>query len=256
MPGHTGREQLKIFPIRSRLAGFEQEEQAIQHLAAVLGEPVLRAPTPSMADGLLLCSGGVEEECVNLLRGGASRVMLAGPDHNAYAAGAEVAAWGQREGVPLRLQPLGQRNGVQVRYWLVAQRARNRLKEAVIGLLGGSASWLVASVPQEELLGERFGTGLTHLGWTELLEGIGDDFPFRKAAHADRWTALPRAETVVTQDMRRSLGFSAALEQLVRKRAFSAVALDCFQLVTRLHLTGCLALADLNEAGIPAACEG
>lgn len=256
MTTSLGQEPFQILPLRSRITSFEHEERAVQQLATALGAPVERAAAPSIADGLLLCSGGVEEECVHLLRAGASRVLLAAADQNAYAAGAEVAAWGRREGMPVRLQPLGTHAGPETRSWLKAQRARNHLQDARLGLISGSARWLVASLPAADLLSRRFGVSLVQLDQPELAEGIGEDFPFRKAPEARRWTSMARDAGVSTHDMRRTLGFSAALGQLVRKRGFQAVAVDCFQLIGQLHLSACLALADLSEGGIPAACEG
>ena len=47
-----------------------------------------------------------------------------------------------------------------------------------------------------------------------------------------------------------------ALEVIVKRYQLSAFTLRCFDLLTSVGNTGCLALAKFNAAGIPAACEG
>lgn len=42
----------------------------------------------------------------------------------------------------------------------------------------------------------------------------------------------------------------------MREKKLDAVTLSCFSLIEKLGTTGCLALALLNDEGIPAGCEG
>ncbi|MDY0059538.1 MAG: hypothetical protein RBU45_06985 [Myxococcota bacterium] len=249
-------ERFQAFPLRSHLTSFDHEERAVIELSAVLEAPVERAPVANLADCLLLCSGGVEKEAVRLLQAGAARVILAGEAHNAHAAGAEVVAWARDLGLPVHLQLVSPATGPTLRCWLQAQRALVRLREARLGVLGGSADWLVASLPDPATLTQRFGVSLAAVSWPELAEAIGDDFPFRKAVEAERWTSLPRDAEVSSADMRRALGFTAALGAFARQRGLQAVTLNCFEAIQRLGVTGCLALADLDENGVPSACEG
>jgi L-fucose isomerase-like protein len=46
------------------------------------------------------------------------------------------------------------------------------------------------------------------------------------------------------------------LANLVGKHRLDALTVRCFDLVTDLRTSGCLALAELNDAGITAGCEG
>ena len=47
-----------------------------------------------------------------------------------------------------------------------------------------------------------------------------------------------------------------ALKRLAEKYSLSALTVRCFDLLTTVHTTGCLALAILNAEGIYAGCEG
>jgi L-fucose isomerase-like protein len=46
------------------------------------------------------------------------------------------------------------------------------------------------------------------------------------------------------------------LRRLVADRGLTAITLRCFDLISRYHNTGCLALALLNDEGVMAGCEG
>ena len=46
------------------------------------------------------------------------------------------------------------------------------------------------------------------------------------------------------------------LKEIIAKYSLTGLTLRCFDLLTTVYNTGCLALARLNAEGIPAACEG
>ena len=56
--------------------------------------------------------------------------------------------------------------------------------------------------------------------------------------------------------MRQAAGVFGALADLAAGQRLDAVAVRCFDLVTRRGTSGCLALAELNDRGTVAACEG
>ncbi len=245
----------RVWPLRARRASFEQEQAALAELQTLLGAAVERASTPQAADALLLCSGGVEPDCVRLIQSGASRVLLAGPGNNAFAAGAEVVAYARAAGSFVRLQPLAAGCEAPLQAWLLGQRAVRSLREARIGVLGSCCPWLVGPSPQPGLLAERFGLELVSMSWGELSERLGGDFATRRVGAAQHWSATPRDAVIRTADLRRAMGFSTALTQVARDCRFDALALECFGAIDRYHISGCLALADLIDLGIPAACE-
>jgi len=61
---------------------------------------------------------------------------------------------------------------------------------------------------------------------------------------------------ITDDDMAGSLRIYAALRQIVAKYRLDGLTLRCFDLLSALGNTGCLALAILNSEGIIAACEG
>ncbi len=61
---------------------------------------------------------------------------------------------------------------------------------------------------------------------------------------------------VVDPGMKGAEAIYARLKELVKKYDLQGVTLRCFDLLTTVKNTGCIALSKLNDEGIPAACEG
>ena len=63
-------------------------------------------------------------------------------------------------------------------------------------------------------------------------------------------------KSLTDKDMEGALKIYAALKQIVAKYRLDGFTLRCFDLLTTVHNTGCLALSLLNSEGIIATCEG
>ena len=63
-------------------------------------------------------------------------------------------------------------------------------------------------------------------------------------------------KSLTDKDMEGALQIYAALKQLIAKYHLDGFTLRCFDLLTAVHNTGCLALALLNSEGFIATCEG
>ncbi len=255
MSSSADRGRFRIWPVRSPLSTIEREEAALQSLATALGEPVERAPSPALADAILICSGGVEQQCVSLVQGGAAPLVLGGPKSNAFAAGAEVAAWARLNGRFVALQPVAAHRGPELRAWLRAQRALRGLRDLRLGVVGRPAPWLVASSPSPADIVGRFGVHCAHVPWAEFGQRLRSDASLVRSAVGTPWSKLPRAAEVPGRAVQEASSLTAALHGLVRDRNLAALAFECFGGLERFQIPGCLALAELNEQGIPTACE-
>ena len=58
------------------------------------------------------------------------------------------------------------------------------------------------------------------------------------------------------EDLLKAMRLYQAVKIICEKKKLDAVTLSCFSLIEKLGTTGCLALALLNDEGIPAGCEG
>ena len=126
--------------------------------------------------------------------------------------------------------------------------ARNTLLGSRLGIIGQPSDWLISSSVDENVVRQRFGVELVNIPMNELLEVISE-------------TPEPLSEDYTDIDSIRSSLPGAnkiykALKTLVENYQLQGFTLRCFDLLTAIKNTGCLALAKLNAEGIVAGCEG
>ena len=129
------------------------------------------------------------------------------------------------------------------------QEARARLKGMRIGVIGQPSDWLIASQADPIALLDKFGVRMVEVPMEELLVEIGkaqgEPAPAEQEMAQQVRDAYPGAVKIYN-----------ALRALVGKYELNAFTLRCFDLLTTVGNTGCLALACFNSEGIPASCEG
>ncbi len=212
-------------------------------------------------------TGGTESEILRLraLREAASPgdplLLVTIPAHNSLPAALEALARVRQEGGRGRVVHLASPDDApalaRVSSAIDDLRVLGRLCRSRIGLVGVPSEWLVASVPAFEAVREVWGPETVNVDLAGVLEaplvepddralGLAASFAGGAAA-----TREPRAEGV-----RQAATVFGALSDLVARERLDAVAVRCFDLVTRRGTSGCLALSALNDAGCVAACEG
>lgn len=106
-------------------------------------------------------------------------------------------------------------------------------KKLRLGVVGKPSDWLISSdVDYAEVL-KRMNCELVDIDIAEL-SSLGVVDPGMKGAEA----------------------IYERLKAIVKKYDLQGVTLRCFDLLTTVKNTGCIALSKLNDEGIPAACEG
>ena len=127
--------------------------------------------------------------------------------------------------------------------------ARKKLRGTRIGVIGQPSDWLIASHADPMAVTDKLGARLVEIPMEELLQEIA------KAPAENAPSSEPMADHV-----RRSYPGATqiyhALEKLVARYELGTFTLRCFDLLTAVGNTGCLALASFNADGIPASCEG
>ena len=126
--------------------------------------------------------------------------------------------------------------------------ARRKLRGTRIGVVGQPSDWLIASHADSVKVTDRLGARLVEVPMEELLQEIAKA-PKDAAPAEDMAPQVREAFPGATQ-------IYHALQRIVERHGLSAFTLRCFDLLTAVGNTGCLALASFNADGIPAACEG
>lgn len=109
---------------------------------------------------------------------------------------------------------------------LRVEEARRQLQGARLGIIGKPSDWLISSDADYKAVRERLGIELVNIPMQELLD------------------------TIVSNDI------YGGLKTIIDMYQLKGFTLRCFDLLTSLKTTGCLALARLNAEGYVAGCEG
>ncbi|MBQ9193124.1 MAG: hypothetical protein IJ156_05330 [Bacteroidales bacterium] len=129
------------------------------------------------------------------------------------------------------------------------QEARAHLRDMRIGVIGQPSDWLIASQADPIALLDRLGVRMVEVPMEELLVEIGraqgEPAPAEQPMDRKVRDAYPGAVKIYN-----------ALKVLVERYRLDAFTLRCFDLLTTVGNTGCLALSCFNSEGIPASCEG
>lgn len=127
---------------------------------------------------------------------------------------------------------------------------KEELKKQHLGCFGEPGGLIASDVDFEKLY-ELTGCRSTLFDLDELIA------EYHKGGYPEnKWTEDLKAKGFRPAETEKALNVYGALKRLIAKYELTAVTVRCFDLLTAIETTGCLALAILNAEGIPAACEG
>lgn len=242
------------------------------HDAATVGSII--APVRTVLDGLggtpsddpthdvdlphlvLVATGGTERIVLDLVRRRwevlpwEPVVLVAHPLHNSLPAALETMARIRGDGGRGRIVQTPDDEALADAVGDL--RAIHRVRGSSIGLVGAPSDWLVASVPDRDLLLARWGVGLTDIDIGETIERQRTVTDGEAQPVAVRFTGggAPSTDTMTAAKLH------PALVETIERTGVDAVAVRCFDFLTELATSGCVALAELNDRGVVAGCEG
>ena len=176
--------------------------------------------------------------------------LLTSGKSNSLAASMEILSYLRQNGFKGEIIH-GTADYISTRIRLLAKVgvAKEQLRNCRLGIVGQPSDWLISSHANEAIVKEKLGIELISVPMRELMNIIkttplltGGQTPCEQAAIRQ---ALPGAEQIYQ-----------SLKTLVSRNNLQGFTLRCFDLLTAVHNTGCLALAKLNAEGIVAGCEG
>ena len=153
--------------------------------------------------------------------------LLTSGKSNSLAASMEILSYLSQQGITGEIIH-GSTTYIHHRIKVLEQvgEARSKMKGCRLGLIGEPSDWLISSRFDRTIVKERLGIELVYIPMKELLE-------------------MPNVKKIYE-----------ALKALVEKYQLQGFTLRCFDLLTTIRDTGCMALAKLNAEGIVAGCEG
>ena len=205
---------------------------------------------------IVVATGGTEAAVLDIVRRRHLHapwepvVLIAHALHNSLPAALEAMAAVRRLGVAGRIVQVGDAGEPERSIRDLA--AVHWFQHARLGLVGEPSEWLVASVPDRAGLRRRWGLDLVDIPVDEAIRHHADapDVDVQPVALRYSGGREPSRDTIVAAAMH------PTLEKVIEAHRVDAVAVRCFDFITDLQTSGCIALAELNDTGVVAGCEG
>ena len=178
--------------------------------------------------------------------------LLTSGKNNSLAASMEILSFLRQQNLNGEILH-GSSDYVYRRILLLAQAesGRRKLKGNHLGIIGAPSDWLISSLADKEIVKERLGIDLVELPMKELLDQINTTPP--NPVNPAEYQGVPE---VVRSSVAGAVQIYDALKTIINRHQLQGFTLRCFDLLSTVHNTGCLALARLNSEGIVAGCEG
>jgi len=217
----------------------------------------VKTPRPDRPTAVLVLTGGVEREVLKVLAKLPSpSLLIAHSGHNSLPAALEILARIRQEGGEGRiLFGSAEEIAAGLTQELTLVGAWESLRFSRIGIIGSPSDWLVASDVDRAFLKGRLAIEPVDIEIDELIQRI-EASAERKADIKQFEKDAREVREAKSGDVRDAVGIYGGLRSLVDDYRLSACTVRCFDLLERVHTTGCYALSRLNDEQIPAGCEG
>ena len=204
-------------------------------------------------------SGGTENQFTDIYDQLESPVLLVStPLHNSLAASMEILSWIQSQGGQGRIiHGSPEQITEEVANWVQITKTKKGLAAGKLGVIGEPSDWLIDSAVDAQAVEENWGLEVVPLKIEKVIdcyEQISDE-----QAQEISEEFIAKAEGMVEntkEDVYQAAKVYLALKEVIAESELTAVTVRCFDLLTELETTGCLALAWLTNEGVIAGCEG
>ena len=265
--------------LHSEAVAKPSDERFIQEIEALLGEPFdYKYDFSEYADTrdniIYVRTGGTEgifksvfckDGSLNIPDGRPVRLLTSGKS-NSLAASMEILSFLNRAGWPGEIIHGGTEEIVKSLRGGFTQGGKCHIKEydmgrilerMKVGVVGRPSDWLISSDVDYAVANERLGVEIIDIDINELITLAST--PDRKWLNGLELKPMNEPKFgrhISEKDFGKSLDIFCALKTIVEKYGLNGVTLRCFDLLTALGNTGCMALALLNSQSIVATCEG
>ncbi|MBE6245645.1 MAG: hypothetical protein E7108_09035 [Bacteroidales bacterium] len=190
-------------------------------------------------DLIFVRTGGTEnlfkQRYMDVLDAKKSVYLLSSYSNNSLAASMEILSWLRQRGIRGEiLHGSHQYISSRIQELTQLEAARKALKNTRAAIIGRPSDWLIASDVNREAVQDKLGFDIEYIPIEEVENICGN--------------VGPKEDGAIT--------IYEAIKAVVTKHQINAFSIRCFDLLSSLKNTGCLALAKLNSEGIVAGCEG
>ena len=259
--------------LHSDLARNAHNEQFIKDIEEAIGEPFDYRESDfsdfgAASDVIYVRTGGTEGIFKKVFEGheGARVRLLTSGQSNSLAASMEILSWLNQQGLDgeiihgsikeianelMRYYPSGRPSAASL---VKPFSGRKMLAGKRYGVIGRPSDWLISSAVDYAKAKSLLGAELIDIPIEELVSGVSQEA--LPSCQLKPLNTPKYGKPITEKDFGGALQVYAALKQIIEKYRLDGITLRCFDLLTAIGNTGCLALSLLNSEGIIAACEG
>ncbi len=198
------------------------------------------------ADVIWFLTGGSEHNALKQIEPQKRYCFIANQDKNSWAAATEVKALLNEKGIKTRIFDYNSLENLdKLKSFLNTGEEKHKTKLAVIGK---PENWLVASVPDYDLIEEVLGVVVKEYSWTDILNY--DEIDDAKTDFK------PLFEKYNIENIQENTQIYNKLKNFIKKEEIFGISVACFDFIVNNNHTVCLPVAGLNTLNIPATCEG
>ena len=209
-------------------------------------------------DVIYVRTGGTEglfEEVFPSLKG--NILLLTSGKSNSLAASLEILSYLRQHGrkgeiIHGSVEYIAQRLSLLTK----VNAARQALQGQNLGIIGQPSDWLISSNADKAKVKERLGINLVDIEIEELINTVKSDEDLSSYLPENASELTAKVPAGIQKYTAGALRIYCALKKIIEKYSLSGLTLRCFDLLSTVENTGCLALAMLNAEGIPSGCEG
>lgn len=259
-------------PLASEFLAPDSQEKIINRFRSVLANGGGALCTPagaSTADQItfFIITGGTEQITLEAagrlldIDSGDPLILITHPGNNSLPAALELLARWRQDGRRGRIIHFKSADDTEaaddLQKIMTGWEVRRELLKTRIGLVGQPSDWLVASSPAPAVVAQTWGPTIVPIEMADItimLKQFDQDKVVDLAGQfIGPATAVGEPDEAAVQA---AVKVYLALKKIVDRENLAALSVRCFDLVTDKNTTGCLALAQLNDEGIVAGCEG
>ncbi len=199
-------------------------------------------------------TGGTEGVFLRLLTNNQLRTdhpfyLLTSGKSNSLAASMEILSFLRQQGMRGEIIH-GSPQYISERIKIICRvnKASKSLRGSRLGIIGKPSDWLISSTYDQSALMDKLGIQLVDIPMPRLMQAM-EKTPVKEPEETTDMDCVKKSLPVANQ-------IYGALKSIVADERLNGLTIRCFDLLTSVHNTGCLALAKLNSEGIVAGCEG
>jgi len=178
--------------------------------------------------------------------------------HNSLPASMEILSWIKKQnGNGKILHGTSDQLVAEIKEIHTVTKVKKLISSVRLGVIGTPSDWLIASDVNREDVRKKWGIEFKDINLSELYaryDGYSSSMINQKTKEIlDKTQGM---NGITREDIATALRVYFALKDIVKDYELSAQTIRCFDLVTELQTTECLALSLLNNERIISGCEG